>query len=683
MIKKPFITPLPILLALLLSTSGCLRKAIDKDGTVEIEGANKFKFLFQPANAIADKQLAPAVGIVVMDAEGNILKNAIGSVTLSLKSNPNQGTLTGGGTYPLINGLATFSTLSIDQIGAGYSLVASGEGINSSSSYSFNVTGILNLKGPTSPLSTACALYTVSLVDGNGDLAQAAADTTVYLDRDGPSTFVATTDTCSDVLGVPISQVTIPKGGHFAQFYLRPASESNTQWGLTSSNAWIAPEASLGPIITTNTSPVAAGTPDASFHAGDGIVSSTIPSATVGSGAVSMMALAPDGKIVLLKAYYKIGNVLPTSALSRWNENGALDTSFGSSGTAFILPNHYFIPFSLAIQNDSKIIVAGALISLDTYYYSYAMIRLKANGQVDSDDFGDSGLVTSNYENLGNTNDRANAIVVQKDGKILLAGTSTQLARPGEISFSVFRYNEDGSPDTSFNQTGEVIKTNSDYPYSMAFAVAVDSKNRIVLAGISQDTSYNNYFTMIRYLSSGQIDASFGTDGVALTNILVSAGNYISVAIGVDGKILATLDGDGGYLTLVRFKSSGEIDSDTGSFGTAGVVETSLISNLTSGLGQIYSSMALAPDGKILLAGAYQSSRNDFKVQRFLSDGTLDSTSFGNAGSYSTTGLTKTLASSDVPTSVKIAPDGKVVVGGLATAINNSYLATLLLRLWP
>src|SRR5262249_5754127 len=96
----------------------------------------------QPSDTAAGQTIGPAVVIAVVDALGNVVTNDnSGTVTLSLGTNPGGGTLSGTQTVTVVNGLATFSDLSIDQPGAGYTLHATvGGGLPDIDSNPFNVT---------------------------------------------------------------------------------------------------------------------------------------------------------------------------------------------------------------------------------------------------------------------------------------------------------------------------------------------------------------------------------------------------------------------------------------------------------------------------------------------------------------------------------------------------------------
>src|SRR5439155_16089058 len=84
----------------------------------------KLVFTVQPTNTGAGVAIAPAVKVTVQDASGNTITSATNSITLSIGINPSTGTLSGTTTAAAVSGVATFSNLSLDQRGTGYTLVA-------------------------------------------------------------------------------------------------------------------------------------------------------------------------------------------------------------------------------------------------------------------------------------------------------------------------------------------------------------------------------------------------------------------------------------------------------------------------------------------------------------------------------------------------------------------------------
>src|SRR5205814_1500597 len=117
--------------------------------------ATHVAFTTQPQTTQAG-QTMPAVRVSALDDAGNVVTGFTGSITVALGANPGGGTLSGTTSVTAVNGVATFSTLSINNPGTGYTLVASASGLTGTTSTSFNITAppATNLAFTTQPQST-------------------------------------------------------------------------------------------------------------------------------------------------------------------------------------------------------------------------------------------------------------------------------------------------------------------------------------------------------------------------------------------------------------------------------------------------------------------------------------------------------------------------------------------------
>ena len=97
-------------------------------------------FLVQPANTAINTAIAPSVQVAIEDAAGHIVGTASNSVTLALSPNPGSATLSGTVTASAVNGIATFSNLSLNVVGTGYGFTAASNGLTPASSTTFNIT---------------------------------------------------------------------------------------------------------------------------------------------------------------------------------------------------------------------------------------------------------------------------------------------------------------------------------------------------------------------------------------------------------------------------------------------------------------------------------------------------------------------------------------------------------------
>jgi hypothetical protein len=140
--------------------------------------ANKLVFHIQPATTAAGSAVAPAVTVQIQDAVGNVVTSDTRNVTLSIGSNPGGGSLSGTTTVAAGSGVATFSNLSINKTGNGYTLLAvSNPALTGATSNTFNITpGAANQlifgQQPTNTVSGSSISpgITVQIEDANGNI---------------------------------------------------------------------------------------------------------------------------------------------------------------------------------------------------------------------------------------------------------------------------------------------------------------------------------------------------------------------------------------------------------------------------------------------------------------------------------------------------------------------------------
>src|SRR5665647_93001 len=176
--------------------------------------------------------------------------------------------------------------------------------------------------------------------------------------------------------------------------------------------------------------------------------------------------------------------------------------------------------------------------------------------------FGKNGLVTTS---VGHYMDRAQAVVVQPDGKILVAGSSSNNSN---LDFALVRYNPDGSLDTSFHFNGQVVTvvgSNDD----AALGVALQDDGKIVTCGYTFNGKDRD-IALVRFTGDGSLDIEFGVNGIV--TLPIGSGNDVAAAVAVqsDGAILVSgtvEDASRKAGVLVRFLPNGTVDS---SFGKGG-----------------------------------------------------------------------------------------------------------------
>jgi uncharacterized delta-60 repeat protein len=400
---------------------------------------------------------------------------------------------------------------------------------------------------------------------------------------------------------------------------------------------------------TAQRAQVAPGQLDPGFAAG-GKLSTDFGSFAQSYEQANALAIEPDGRIVLagVATTFTGGGF----ALTRYNVNGSLDSSFGTGGkviTEFGIDARQAL--GVALQPDRKIVVIGFVNNGGTNF-DFALARYNTDGSLDAS-FGSGGKVTTDFSG---GNDLATSVAIEPGGKIIAAGQTSP------DSFALARYNTDGSLDASFGSGGKVITTFFGILEGV-YDLALLPDGRIIAAGFTL-TSFTGFdFALARYNADGSLDSSFGTGGKVLTNVLSNNSDQIhTVALQPDGRIVVG-GGTANSLTgvslaaLARYTTDGSLDS---SFGNGGLVITDF------GQYDFLYDLAIERDGKVIAAvlpNNNDSIANDFALLRYLANGSLDF-SFGTGGKV----ITDFFGNRDRIQAVAIQPDNKVVAAGVATS---------------
>ncbi|WP_325420506.1 hypothetical protein [Aquabacterium sp.] len=270
---------------------------------------------------------------------------------------------------------------------------------------------------------------------------------------------------------------------------------------------------------------------------------------------------------------------------------GDLDTSFAGGVVSTSLGASEDYAHAVAVQADGKVLTVGTTAtSAGTVV---GLVRHLRDGALDSG-FGTAGKVVTQ---VGARGDSARAIAVQADGKIVVAGWTDQTGT--DANFLVLRYRSDGSLDPEFAQGGTLVVpfgTGTD----RAHAVAIQADGKIVVAGAAQvsGSATGQDFALIRVLPNGTLDAGFGDGGKLLTPMRAGSSGDIAYGlalpmVGGEQRILA-VGGEGDFVAA-RYTASGALDA---SFGQGGKV----LGLFKRNIGRARA-VTLLPGGRMLLAG--------------------------------------------------------------------------------
>ncbi|MEP6923944.1 MAG: hypothetical protein ABI954_05745, partial [Pyrinomonadaceae bacterium] len=377
------------------------------------------------------------------------------------------------------------------------------------------------------------------------------------------------------------------------------------------------------------------------------------------AGTVNVMTVQPDGKILIGGFFTSIGG-LPRIALTRLNQDGSLDTSFvltnstGINGTVN----------ALAVQSDGKIVVGGTFAIFDqppgggnaTMHAN--LIRLNADGSFDFSfnlnppntvndiiiqpdgkiliagyfdsvfRLNQNGSIDSAFAGLSG-NGSVNKIALQPDGKIVAVGNFTIYG--GFTQGHITRLNSDGSLDTTFNING--LGANS-----TIYDVELASDGKIIIGGAF--SSYNGIqrTRVARLNTDGSLDLSLNYTGVLPFNSYAT-----NIAVQMDGKIIILVPSSN-PVTLFRLNTDGSVDANF-------TVNFAFVSPA------VVNDLQVQPDGKILVGGSFTQVNGILQnwIFRLNTDGTRDTGFTSGIGLGTGFGGVNAIA---------LQSDGKIIAGG-------------------
>ncbi len=341
---------------------------------------------------------------------------------------------------------------------------------------------------------------------------------------------------------------------------------------------------------------------DTTFGSGGRV---STPVGVIGQG--EAIVIQPNGGIVTAGSR-QIGSA-SDFALTRHNSDGSLDTSFGTNGIAVTdFGGADDKAYDEALLPDGGIVAVGVADPAGFLKGDFGIARYNPDGTLNTS-FGTGGIVTTDIRGDA---DQAEAVAVQPDGKIVVAGLTATVA--GRITdFALARYNPDGTLDQSFGSHGIVTTDISGDDAAVDLGIQADGK--ITLVGTAGEQ-----IALARYTPNGSLDLSFGTNGTA---IYPGFGEARGLAVTPNGDIFIAGDSGGDFL-LLSYRSDGTLNPG---FGSAGTVTTDI-----SGSGDFAENVAIDAQGRIILVGrATSSTILDMALARYNPDGSLDP-SFANHG---------------------------------------------------
>lgn len=357
------------------------------------------------------------------------------------------------------------------------------------------------------------------------------------------------------------------------------------------------------------------GTPDKSYGMGGKVVIPQIKEREIRH--IVSSAIQPDGKIVLIDS--RLG-------LVRLNTDGTLDNGFSADGRAFGLTDIDIYVNDLALAPDGKIVATGMSNrkASDDTENGFSAFRFNADGTPD-ESFNKNGSVFISEKTFKNNHSRC--VVVQPDGKIILAGRGLK----SSLVYKILRLNIDGSLDTGFGEGGYTYVKVGDV--DEAWKIKLQADGKIVLAGTSLINGTVD-FGIVRLNNNGTLDKSFGNNGTASVDIK-GHDAVVDLAFTADGKtVVAGYNWTGDLMQdlhdfiLIRLNVNGTLDK---SFGVDGkktlsysATNDKILSLSVQADGRMLIGGSVITNPAILADGGFSETKSQFGIIRLLEDGSID-----------------------------------------------------------
>ncbi len=319
-----------------------------------------------------------------------------------------------------------------------------------------------------------------------------------------------------------------------------------------------------------------------------------------------------NGKILIAGAAAD-PNFIFSMVCIQLNGDGSLDSTFGVNG--FATPRFFAadeFAYGMALQADGKIVLSGSTLDAGGHNMP-SLVRLNQDGSLDST-FGTSGIAIISVTEIDN---KLSNVFIQADGKIVASGHFDQgLTLSGQFDFDILvtRFNPNGTIDSTFGTAGLTITPISVEYIEDALGMKQSADGGIVVSGFTTLPDFTFDMIMVKYDSTGVVVPTFGNAGIVQFDNDIQDVGY-DVAIQNDGKILVGGTSGGFFFDdrdflLMRYDANGQVDS---TFGNLGLVLTPIMNDFDEA-----NAITLQSDGKIILAGkANNGSQNDLAVVRY------------------------------------------------------------------
>lgn len=365
-----------------------------------------------------------------------------------------------------------------------------------------------------------------------------------------------------------------------------------------------------------------------------------------GAERVVDLVVGADGRLLVIGTTQSGENRAKSFVLAI-NQRGRTDRSYGSAGKVTL-----DLGAADAAAGPNGTLVLTGQRRVGPGGHPFAVVRVTADGRIDRG-FAIRGVASAVFSVPASV--KSTVVAKQADGRIIALASYVGYG----VGAAFVRFNVDGTLDHSFGDHGFSLIA-LDLSSVSACDLQIDSQGR--LWGVVREESANSGVRLIRLTREGKLDTSFGTGGVA--NPGISGQSSGGVAIGLQEKNVVVAMGVKGSVILKRLDESGNVDP---SFGVDGVAEMGVSPDPANHLTGV-NDLLITPDGKVITLGQtslpvddeYWSYRQSLTVARFTADGHPD-VSFGNGG-FVLTPVDTSTGGIDEATGGALLPDGRLIV---------------------
>jgi uncharacterized delta-60 repeat protein len=274
----------------------------------------------------------------------------------------------------------------------------------------------------------------------------------------------------------------------------------------------------------------------------------------------SLITLPNHKFIVGGEIYINSSNGYTDFAVARYNENGTLDTTFGNNGLSSVNIGTTFN--SLYSSEDwitnVKLLPNGKIIAVGTTSNNYSnekggnfgMIRLNENGSLDTN-FGINGRVITDFGG----DEGPTSLQILNDGKIIVNGIYYYNDDENE-KVVIAKYNENGTLDTTYGSNGKIMTDFETVNKGFVWSNEIQNDGKMLVFGWINKLTAD--YVIFRYNTNGSLDTTFGTNGIQTIDFGENESVFASITQ-PDGKIIlggtSNFDVDGGF-SLLRLKDA-------------------------------------------------------------------------------------------------------------------------------